>query len=456
MASTYITMANPTAGNRTKGTISVWVKRSGLGASNHIYSEWYDGSNFGILRFNSNDTLGFFSYDGGSAQVDINTNRKFRDVNAWYHIVVAWDTTDVTSTDRVKIYVNGVRETSFSGSPTYPSSSQNIYFGVGGSNYPIYIGRRGDSAEYFDGLMSHFHRVDNQALAQTVFGSTDATTGEWKINTNPSISYTGSSDFNFFILKDGNSVTDQSGQSNNLTVGGGTLSKTEDNPSNVFATLNTLAEFGGNSSPTIERGNTVLNTAGNNAYKGFFISSLGMTQGSGKFYCEVKANDATRLAVGVCNKNVFLSSTSPDSLTNQAAISYYYSGNVYYDNNGNVSGASTYTDGDVLGIALDMENNRLFFHKNGTYMNSGDPTSSTGNVLTFTNATQYLTEHGEMFFFVSDTSTTGQAIASVNFGNGYFGDSAISSAGTNASNNGIFEYDVPAGYTALSTKGLNL
>ena len=304
--------------------------------------------------------------------------------------------------------------------------------------------------------MSHFHRVDNQALAQTVFGSTDATTGEWKINTNPSISYTGSSDFNFFILKDGNSVTDQSGQSNNLTVGGGTLSKTEDNPSNIFATLNTLAVFGGNNSPTIERGNTVLNTAGNNSYKGFFISTLGMTQGSGKFYCEVKANDASRLAVGVCNKNIFLSSNAPDSNTNQAAVSYYYSGNVYYDSNGDVSGGASYTDGDVLGIALDMENYRLFFHKNGTYMNSGDPTSSTGNVLSFTNAAQYVQNHGEMFFFISDLSGSGQAIGSVNFGNGYFGDSAISSAGTNASNNGIFEYDVPTGYTALSTKGLNL
>ena len=89
-------------------------------------------------------------------------------------------------------------------------------------------------------------------------------------------------------------------------------------------------------------------------------------------------------------------------------------------------------------------------------MNSGDPTTSTGNVLTFTNAAQYVQNHGEMFFFVSDTSTTGQAIASVNFGNGYFDTTAVASAGTNASNNGIFEYDVPAGYTALSTKGLNL
>ena len=456
MASTYITMANPTAGNRTKGTLSMWIKRSGLGSQQHVYSEWYDGSNFGIMRFNSNDTLGFFSYDSGSAQVDINTNRKFRDILAWYHIVVAWDTTDSTSTDRVKIYVNGVRETSFSGSPTYPSSSQNLYFGVGGSNYPIYIGRRGDSAEYFDGLMSHVHRVDNQALAPTVFGSTDSTTGEWQINTSPSITYTGSSDFNFFILKDGNSVTDQSGQGNNLTVGGGTLTKTEDCPSNVFATLNPLAIFPGNSSPVLENGNTFLKTISANSNKGLFLSSLGMTQGSGKFYCEIRIPTVARFSAGVCNKNVFLSSSSPDSQTNQAAITYYYGGQIYYDNNGTVSGGVSLSDDDILGIALDMDNNRLFFHKNGTYINSGDPTSSTGNVATFTNASQYLTDHDEMFFFVADTSTSGKAGSQVNFGNGYFGTTAVSSAGTNASGNGIFEYDVPTGYTALSTKGLNL
>ena len=195
MASTYLTNTNPTAGNRTKGTVSVWVKRSGLSSTQYIYSELYDTNNFGGIRFNSADTLGVFSYDSGSAQMDINTTRKFRDTNGWYHIVVAWDTTDGTSTDRIKIYVNGVRETSFTGSPTYPSSSQNLYFGVGSTSYPIVIGRRGDNAEYFDGSMSHFHRVDNQALAQTVFGSTDSTTGEWKISVSPSITYTGSSDF---------------------------------------------------------------------------------------------------------------------------------------------------------------------------------------------------------------------------------------------------------------------
>jgi len=93
------------------------------------------------------------------------------------------------------------------------------------------------SSAYFDGSMSHVHFIDGTAYDASAFGSTDSTTGEWKINTSPSVTYGTNG---FFILKDGNSVTDQSPNSNNFTVGGGTLTKTEDNPSNVFATLNPL------------------------------------------------------------------------------------------------------------------------------------------------------------------------------------------------------------------------
>ena len=451
MATTYLTNTFSSPTNNYKWTLSVWVKRSGLGANQYIFQTYPSGQGYSRLYFDNTDKIQFDGEDTSAGNAfNLKTTRRFRDTNAWYHIVLKWDVTQGTASNRVKIYVNGVEEGNY-GTETYPA--QNTVYPINRDKLHN-IGRHSsDTNTYFDGVMSHFHFTDGYSYDASTFGSTDSTTGEWKINTSPSITM-GTNGFT--ILKDGMTITDQSSNSNNWALANGTLTKTEDNPSNVFATLNPLYVFAGNSNPVIERGNTVFNTSGNNANKGFFVSSLGMTQGSGKFYCEVKANDATRLAVGVCNKNVFLSSTSPDSLTNQAAISYYYSGNVYYDSNGDVTGGASYTDGDILGIALDMENYRLFFHKNGTYMNSGDPTTSTGNVLTFTNAAQYVQNHGEMFFFVSDTSTTGQAIASVNFGNGYFDTTAVASAGTNASNNGIFEYDVPAGYTALSTKGLNL
>jgi len=450
MAQTYLTKTNPTGGNRTKGTVSVWIKRGGLSSYQNIYTELSDTNNFGGIRFNSDDTLGVFSYDSGSAQMSIITARKFRDTNGWYHIVVAWDTTDGTSTDRIKIYVNGVRETSFTGSPTYPSSSQSIYFGVGGSNYPIVIGRRGDNAEYFDGSMSHFHRVDNQALAQTVFGSTDSTTGEWKINTNPSITYTGSSDFNFFILKDGNSVTDQSGQSNNLTVGYGTLTKTEDCPSSVFATWNALDN---RNASTMSNGNTKITTVSGNYSPN--TSTLRTTLG--KWYWEVKLAQDTNTGanevdmVGINNNSVQSATTNPNSI----GINYRGNGRVW--NYGGTSETpvgdyATFSTGDIIMVAMDLSDSttgKLYFGKNGTWGNSGNPVTG-ANSYDFTKGTE---AWGAM---VTCYSSSSSAIFEANFGNGYFGTTAVSSAGTNASNNGIFEYDVPTGYTALSTKGLNL
>nr|BAR32746.1 spry domain protein [uncultured Mediterranean phage uvMED] len=434
MAQTYLTNTNPTAGNRTKGTISVWVKRSGLSSNQHIYTEFNDGNNFGALRFNSNDSLGFFSYNSGSAQIDINTNRRFRDTNGWYHIVVAWDTTDGTSTDRVKIYINGVRETSFSGSPTYPSSSQNLMFSQGSTYYPIVIGRRGDNAEYFDGSMSHFHRVDNQQLAQTVFGETDSTTGEWKIKTSPSITYTGSSDFNFFVLKDGNSVTDQSGQGNNLTVGYGTLSKTEDCPSNIFCTANPLSS--GNSEAF--NGNTNIFFDDTGQWRAMY-STLGAS--SGKFYMEAKVDAVGgEASIGVIPADrASLNQDTGDYLGKETdSIGYLNNGRIFKSNSQLETGLASMSSGTIVGISLNLDANTVQFYNND---------SAVGSAVSLNADTTYL------FGFSGYSDTRFYA----NFGNGYFHTTAVSSAGTNASGNGIFEYDVkPSDATALSTKGLNL
>ncbi|BAQ88849.1 lectin-like protein [uncultured Mediterranean phage uvMED] len=437
MAQTYLTNTNPTAGNRTKGTISVWVKRGNLGGTQWIYTERSGSNDYAGIRFNSADRFGFFSYTGGNAQIDINTVELFRDTNAWYHIVASWDTTLGTASDRVKIYINGLRLTTFNGSPTYPSQDVEIQFGRGGSSYPIVIGRRGDNAEYFDGSMSHFHRVDNQALGQTVFGSTDSTTGEWKINASPSITYTGSSDFNFFILKDGNSVTDQSGQSNNLTVGYGTLTKTEDCPSNVFATFNPLDKSGGTVT-TFSNGNTTtMHNSGNNGVVTASRSTLGYS--SGKWYWEAKC-----IATGGDVRTGIISMSSTDYATNSnpftlnEAYNYKQTGQKGSSGDTNVSYGASYTAGDIIGIAHDADNGTLAFYKNG--VSQGNAFTSLSTSLTWG---AFTTEYN-----------TGKY--DYNFGNGYFGTTAVSSAGTNASGNGIFEYDVPSGYTALSTKGLNL
>lgn len=453
MASTYLTNTNPTSGNRTKGTISVWFKRANISSSQYLYSERYDNNNRGYIELKSNDQLNFQSLDGGSTQAQIQTNRVFRDTNAWYHLVAAWDSTQSTASDRIKIYINGVQETSFAVN-TQPSQNTNLYFGVGSSSYPIVIGRRGDNANYFDGSMSHFHRVDNQQLAQTVFGSTDSTTGEWKINTSPSITYTGSSSFNFFVLKNDNSVTDQSGQSNNLTVGGGTLTKTEDCPSNIFATFNDNAN---NANAILSQGSTTVSHSSTSWKRA--LSNLGAT--SGKWYWEIKRNNSNTpfYKFGMIEEDGqhanmpahehhadnaygwawYVNGGNIELRTNQAVISGYSQSEL---------GNTNIANGDIVCIALDLDNGRLHARKNnGSWLKSGDPTAGTGGYA--------ISNWSAGKLYIPASSVYQNATCEHNFGNGYFGTTAVSSAGTNASGIGIFEYDVPTGYTALTTKGLN-
>tara|TARA_R110002096_G_scaffold209557_1_gene396717 strand:- start:1057 stop:1590 length:534 start_codon:yes stop_codon:yes gene_type:complete len=177
----------------------------------------------------------------------------------------------------------------------------------------------------------------------------------------------------------------------------------------------------------------------------------------------MKVTQIERTWVGICNKQIFTSSSEWWTQSNNNGLYWYGNGTAMYDaqnNSGNAYGG--FVNNDIVMIALDMDNKALYFGKNGTWQNSGNPESGatkTGSVTeysTLTNASYALENYGEVYFMAGEPSTAGVGQVQANFGNGYFGTSAISSAGTNASGIGIFEYDVPAGYTALSTKGLNL
>tara|TARA_A100001201_G_scaffold4123_2_gene8686 strand:- start:743 stop:1609 length:867 start_codon:yes stop_codon:yes gene_type:complete len=288
--------------------------------------------------------------------------------------------------------------------------------------------------------MSHFHFVDGTAYDPTVFGSTDATTGEWKINTAPSVTYGTNG---YFILKDGNTGTDHSGNGNNFTLTG-TCTKTEDCPSNVFATWNPLDNY--YASSTFSSGNTALNSGGT-SIETWNTSTLAAS--SGKYYFELKHNGGSatpyRQLVGITQSPTISASAQLGSTS--TSWGYYDNTGYVRNNNSNISwSGNTWTQNDIIGVAMDLDNNRLFFSKNGTWQNSADPTTSTG-AITITAGT---------YFFAWGDATTHSSYCQANFGNGYFGTTAVSSAGTNASGIGIFEYDVPTGYTALSTKGLNL
>ena len=438
MPSTYLTR-NFTAGNRRTYTISCWIKRTGFSSdyqSVHVAGAGDDG-----IFFESDNTLHVW-FNGGEKR----TNKVFRDTNAWYHIVCTVDTTNSTAGDRIKIYINGERETSFQTDTNPTLNAENHYNDNGKINR---IGNHTSSNYEFNGSMSHIHLIDGTAYDASVFGETDAN-GVWKIKTSPSVTYGTNG---YFILKDGNSVTDQSGNTNNFTVGAGTLTKTEDCPSNVFATFNPLDGATSLGNSTFTFGNTRWNSeSGSN--KCWTRSTLGMT--SGKYYFEMKVETpSNNCAIGISDR------PAPNLIDELGAGAYDYS---YQSQNGETinngiaeSHGNSYTTNDIVMCALDLDNNKLYFGKNGTWQNSGDPTSgSTGTGAAYNVTAPSLTNGGAYFFCGADLTGANNTILQANFGNGYFGTTAVSSAGTNASGIGIFEYDVPTGYTALSTKGLNL
>ena len=448
MASTYLTKTYSGSGNRQRQTMSMWIKRSTLGTNTVLFSVHYTGTYFGYLRFKTDDTLQYYI---NSPNLNVRTNAKFRDTNAWYHIVCTVDTTDATSDDRIKLYVNGERQTLQTN--TQPSQNAEVTFG---DNYRHDVGGY-QAGSYFGGSMSHFHFVTNTAYQASSFGSTDSVTGEWQINTSPSVTYNTNS---FFILKDGNSGTDQSGQSNNYSVGAGTLTKTEDNPSNVFNTFNLLDNY--YESGEFTNGNTTYKTGAGSSVYARNTSTLGMTKG--KFYWEVKPVAVNTSGdyypvIGISSTQVtsatdWLGKTANDyGLQTSANLSTVQKMN----NNAGTAWGSPFSLNDIVGVAVDLDNRKIYFSKNGTWMESGNPASgSTGTGSAFTITAPADTPLGAYFPSVSNYDGTGWVRFETNFGNGYFGTTAVSSAGTNASGIGIFEYDVPTGYTALSTKGLNL
>jgi hypothetical protein len=448
MASTYLTRtASGTDGSNSqrKNTVSMWLKRASISDACFIEGQG-NNANATQAYFDSNANLTINHVSGDSSlNFQIVTNRMFRDTSAWYHIVITIETSQSTAADRVKIYVNGVRETSFA-SASYPGQNATTQL-LARLNLNI-IGRRqsGGTGLYFDGSMSHIHVTDGTAYDASYFGETDATTGEWKIKTSPSVTYGNNG---FFILKDGDSVTDQSGNSNDFTVAGGTLRKTEDCPSNVFACGNVL----GSGSVSFSNGNNAVHEGGTSFKTA--IATLGAS--SGKYYAEVKAPSIGSVTYGLYTGFVNLDKTNLPNLTNNvgdtadsAGISS--GGGYIYYNGQQFTGATTATTAnDVVNLAMDLDNGFLYWGINGTYLNSGNPASGASGTGGMPIAN--ITAGGTYTFAVSVRSS---ATINFNFGNGYFGTTAVSSAGTNASGIGIFEYDVPTGYTALTTKGLNL
>jgi hypothetical protein len=445
MASTYLTKSMSGNTPSTKMTFSAWIKKSsnatgfsarlfGTRLANHFYI--YDNKIYLDISNSSGTNIG-----------SVNTSRVLRDNNSFYHLVGVVDTTLSTATDRVKIYVNGERATDITVTAQV-SQNATTDFGANGVEYSVgaRTAAQGSAGGYFDGVMAHAHYCDGYAYQASDFGETDSTTGIWKPKTAPSVTY----GTNGFFLKFENSSafgTDSSGNGNTFTVNG-TMTQTEDTPSNVFCTMNPLNAYYSGSS--FSNGNLTF-TTGTSQYSSD-LATLGVS--SGKYYWEVEFDTGGAYAhIGIKSSD----DTNTSTLLGNNANDYAYRAFNGQSMTGNTSTAygDTYAAGDIIGVALDLDNNYIYWSKNGTWQNSGDPTSGASGTGAVSITDPSSTNFGVYIPAISFNDGSATGTFKCNFGNGYFGTTAVSSAQNPDDGIGIFEYDVPTGYRALCTKSIN-
>ena len=443
MAGTNLSRANGSGSATTKFTYSVWLKYSGWYTGGQRFFSATGGSGDTYFRFNEDGTLEVSGDNSAATSLGyFITNRKFRDHSAWMHIVIKSDTTQSTQTDRFKLYINGVDEAGVGGYSTGTYPNQNADDNISLSSNTHYIGGAA-SSQYFNGLMTHIHYSDGYAYDASTFGETDSTSGIWKPKVNPTGITYGTNGYFLKMENSGAMGTDSSGNTNTFSVANGTLTQNVDTPSNNFATLNNLNAM---NQPTLTNGNNTLSVGSNN----WKISPSTLAPSSGKWYVEHKVSaNSGYVGIGIIDTDDYGSNTNIQYSGETAnSVMVYSSTGEKWINDANTSYGDSYTTNDIIGVAMDLDNNKVYFSKNGTWMNSGNPESG----ATGTGAIDIPTGgSGEFYILPSIYNATVQC----NFGQGYFGTTQVASAGTAPSEGGIFEYDCPSGYQALCTKGIN-
>ena len=434
--SAYLNRTPASATNRKTWTWSAWVKRSALLTTN-VPQNLFGARNGGgspstLFRYDDGTTATatglLFQDDNGAT---LRTTAQYRDVSAWYHIVLAVDTTQATASNRVRIYINGVEVTAFS-TATYPT--QNLDMAVNSTN-DHRIGNQPVYGDQFNGYMTEINFIDGSQLTPSSFGETNAQTGVWQPK-----AYSGSYGTNGFYLNfsDNSNTTaatlgkDYSGNGNNwtpnnfsVTAGAGNDSLV-DSPTSYgtdtgvggevrgnYCTLNPLVQRWDVYTASITNGNLdTADTVGdaNNPY--VFGTTL---VSSGKFYWEI-----TVTAIGTSAASFFIgvdSGKTQNGATFTDWVSYSGNGSKYVGSTSSSAYGATYTTGDVIGVALDKDAGTVTFYKNNT---------SQGAISLPTNV--------PMVAWLSPGANSGSATA--NFGQR------------------PFAYTAPSGFKALCTQNL--
>jgi len=462
----YLSVNMGTSSNRRIWTFSIWHKKSTFGGTQNIVGTGGSSDQNHIVYENSQLTVRH--YNGSANDIRVGTNRQFEDVSAFYHIVVAVDTTQGTAANRVKIYVNGVQETSFE-EATYPDQNYDWDFFQNGAD--TYISRRGHNDEsHLDGYIAEVAWLDGTQAAPTAFGEFDSDSGIWKPKDFKSDVTFGDAGFYLEFKESGTSQNssglgaDTSGQTNHFAVTNLAADhQTTDTCTNNFMTLNPLIGTSVGSTDYLDNqvyseGNTIVIPNSTDNY-GTASGTFGANKGKWYWEAQIIWNGTSNNAnfpkqIGFMREDYEYNKSylgQNDDQTWGVGFADLSTDGWGLDHNGSfsaISGATTLADDKMVMFALDLDNGKFYMGYDGTFFTSGDPTSG----ATGTGAIATLDSTDLSFIIIPAlTNATNTTHYKMNFGNPAY---AIASSNADGNGYGNFEFAVPSGYFSWCTKNL--
>ena len=427
-SSSKLSKSISSSGNRKTWTWSAWIKRGNIaGANMDLFGTQYTGLAKGGLYIDTSERLYYSQYEAGGASnnVGIRTNRVFRDTSAWFHVCLIWDTTDSTGDDRIRLYINGTRETSL-GVNTNPSL--NLDGVVNLNTHDLFVGGE-VSTLFFDGYMCEVVFIDGQALTPDNFGEFDEDTPTvWKPKDVSGLTF-GTNGFYLDFEDSSNLGNDANGGTDFTESNLAATDQSTDTCTNNFCTLNPL--YNAYVDPTFSEGN--LKITQSSSWAG---AKATMGVSTGKWYWEIKLTGTmSDHQHGVQQENVNESAQNPQNTTGSTVFYNHDGGEMNTDGSNTSADYGTFSSGDIMGLALDMDAGsygQITIYKNGSAIVSNfNLSSSSTTVMPF--------------------ASIGNSTAEYNFGSPSF---AISSGNSDGNGYGNFEYSVPSGFYSLCTKNL--
>ena len=416
----------------TTGTFSFWIKRGALGATQYLFANYASGSSQGLIKFNSDDTLTVNDYDG-TDNIQLTTNRVFRDPSAWMSIVLRIASSESTEADRARLYINGTQETSFA-TETYPTSGESLKFFANSASGDHVVGANQSDASNFDGYLAECVYCDGQSLGADSFGEFDSDSPTIFKPIDVSGLTFGNNGWYLDFEDSDNLGDDESGNASDFTETNiDATDQASDSPTNNFCTMNPLIPT---TEITFSEGNCKTVTHASSDNYGAGVGTFGLT--AGKWYWEIKMasllGNHTHGVISELTAELYQNVTGLQMDTGVTNFRNDDGGEMIKDGTQTTADYGTFDDGDIMGIAFNADDNQISIYDNGSAIVSNYAISTT---------------RGTLFPYIgSGINTTFE----VNFGG--CPAFAITSGNADANGYGNMEFAVPENYYVLCSANL--